>query len=63
MMEGTLDHNHMLSKKILAAEKALAMQAPINEAIYGLFPKTPLSIYDCLIPRIASNATLREIMP
>ena len=54
-MEGTLDHNFQLSKHIVEAEKLLASQASVNEGLFGTHPKTPLSLYNCLIPRVAKQ--------
>ena len=53
MMEGTAAHNHRLSRQIIEAEKLIAHQAPVNEALFGLYPKSPLELYNCLVPRLA----------
>ena len=42
-------------EKWLACEQALAMKTPVREAEYALDERTPLHLYDCLLPLIKEN--------
>ena len=47
-----IDERDFIHKKWIACELDLAMKAPVREAEYGLDEKSPLKLYDCLLPLI-----------
>ena len=48
----TADKNDLYRVWLSNAERTIAYEAPVQEALYGMNPKSPLDHFDCLIPRI-----------
>ena len=45
----------MLEEKLKIAELAYALKSPVMEAAYALHERTPLRLFNGLVPKIASH--------
>ena len=49
------DRVDMLEEKLKIAELAYALKSPVMEAAYALHERTPLRLFNGLVPKIASH--------
>lgn len=48
-----------LISQMALLELALASKTPVMDAEYAIDDRTPLSLYDCLVPKIKENRRFR----
>ena len=53
--EPKFQENRSLQLKLRDAEIALAAKSPVNEAEYAFDERSPLILYDCLIPKLKEH--------
>ena len=53
--DAAIKTNSELWVRVTEAEKALALEAPLREAQYGLNERTPLTLFNPLIPKMKEH--------
>ena len=55
----TLRRAERINKAVTGLETSLALKTPVTEAEFAIDERTPLSLYDCLVPRIKEHRRFR----
>jgi len=52
LTDGEIDEKGLLLIQMRTVESLLAQKSPVNEAEYAFDERTPLTLYDCLTPKV-----------